>query len=111
MFLFSLLAGSASLMFAYNRPIALIKPAAIPQPAPNPPIQATIHPAHLRSQCRTSATRSSIPRSRTAPLDILDRMESKSNPAPRTRNNLARHHRLQITFPRAFGSTTKPSIT
>ena len=107
-FCLSLLATSASLLIASHRPIALIKPTAIHRPA-----AATNQSRPLSIPLTFEANRGQAP----AEIAFLARGPHLSTFLTRTgievelraprasRNNLATHHRLQITFARASRSS------
>src|SRR5579862_4020044 len=108
-FCLSLLASSASLLIASNRPVALIKPA-IPGPAP-----ITYHSKPLSIPLTFEANVGQA----SPEVAFLARGQHLSTFLTRTgieveprepltsRNNLAMHHRLKIAFVRASRSSDK----
>src|ERR1700749_4237919 len=99
-FCLSILAGSASLLIVFNRPIAFVKPAAILRPA------STRQSRPLSIPLTFEANRGQAP----SEVAFLARGHHLSTFLTRTgieveprgsRNNLATHHRIQITFTRA----------
>jgi hypothetical protein len=98
-FCLSILAGGASLLIVFNRPIALVKPSAILGPAP------TRESRPLSVPLTFEANRGQAP----SDVAFLARGPHLSTFLTRTgieveprgsRNNPATHHRLQITFAR-----------
>ena len=96
----SLLAGSASLLIAFNRPIALIKPAASPRRAPTRQSKPLSIPLTFEANAGQASSEVAFVARGPHLSTFLTRTGIEVEPRG-SRNNLATHHRLQITFARA----------
>jgi hypothetical protein len=103
----SLLAGSASLLIALHRPLAPVKPAAILRPATARQTRPISIPLTLEANVGQAPTEVAFLARGPHLSTFLTRTGIEVEPRePRgSRNNLATHHRLQITFARASRSS------
>jgi hypothetical protein len=99
-FCLSLLAGGASLLIASNRPIALVKPA-VPRPAPTTNQSRPVS-IPLTFEANEGQAPSEVAFLARGPhvSTFLTRtgIEVEAREARASRNNLARHRRIQISF-------------
>src|SRR5579862_2108905 len=99
-FCLSLLAGGASLLIASNRPIALVKPA-VPRPAPTTNQSRPVS-IPLTFEANEGQAPSEVEFLARGPhvSTFLTRtgIEVEAREARASRNNLARHRRIQISF-------------
>jgi hypothetical protein len=107
-FCLSVLASCASLLIATNRPIALVKPAVVPRPAPTTN-QSRPLSIPLTFEANVGQASPEVAFLARGPhlATFLTRTGIEVEPRePRaSRNNLAVHHRLQIAFARASRSS------
>jgi hypothetical protein len=99
-FCLSLLAGSASLLIASNRPIVFIKPVAISRTAPTPQSKPLSIPLTFEANVGQAPTEVAF-LARGPHLTTLLTRTGIEVELPGSRNNPAMHHWIQITFARA----------